>query len=93
MTAFFNRRSVLASLTILTGFILVTFVMPFFSLMSERPGYQVSLQVTGALMIFFLATLISVHIMKCIGPKKITWLALALAVAACLVLSKAPKVD
>ena len=93
LTAFFNRRSLLASSTILMGFTLVTFVLPFFSLISERPGYQVSLQVTGALIIFAIATLISVHVMKCIGAKKITWFALALAVAACLLLSKAPKID
>lgn len=51
------------------------------------------MQVTGALIIFALATLVSVHVMKCIGSKKITWFALALSVAACLLLSKAPKID
>ena len=31
--------------------------------------------------------------MQCIGSKKITWLALALNVAACVILAKAPKID
>lgn len=44
---------------------------------------------TGALLIFALATLVSVHVMKCFGPKVITWCALALAVSACAVLSNA----
>ena len=52
-----------------------------------------SFQVTGALIIFFLATLVSVYVMKCIGSKIITWLAIALAIQACVILSKAPKID
>ena len=93
LTAFLNRRFILASSTMLMGFILVTFVIPFFSLLSQRPGYQVSLQVTGALLIFFLATVMSVHVMKRIGTKTITWLAIALATVACVILSQAPKID
>ena len=87
LTAFLNRRSILASSTIWMGFSVVTFPMPFFSLISERPGYQVSIQVTGALLIFVVATLMSVHVMKLIGAKTITWFALALSMTACGILS------
>lgn len=52
-----------------------------------------SLQVTGALLIFFLATVVSVHVMKSVGPKKISWLALASAMAACAMLSNAPSMS
>ena len=51
-----------------------------------------SLQVSGALVFFYLATITSVFVMKSVGSKKITWIALALAVGACILLSKAPKV-
>ena len=87
LTAFLNRRALLASSTIWMGFSVVTFPMPFFSLISDRPGYQVSLQVTGALIIFVIATLVSVHVMKLVGAKVITWFALALSTTACGILS------
>ena len=87
LTAFMNRRALLASSTIWMGFSVVTFPMPFFSLISDRPGYQVSLQVTGALLAFVIATLVSVHVMKLVGAKVITWFALALSMTACGILS------
>ena len=39
LTAFINRRTLLASATIIVGYIQISFVMPFFSLMSGRPSY------------------------------------------------------
>jgi len=89
MTAFLNKRSMLAGMTILMGFIFVSFMMPFFSLMRDRRAIEVSLQVTGALLIFFVATLVSAQMMKCIGPKRISCLALSLATIACFILSQA----
>ena len=86
LTAFINRRTVLASSTIIVGYIQISFVMPFFSLMSGRPSYQVSLQVFGALLVFAFATLVSVHAMKFFGPKVITWFALSLNVAGCVLI-------
>ena len=86
LTAFINRRTVLASSTIIVGYIQISFVMPFFSLMGGRPSYQVSVQVFGALLVFAFATLVSVHAMKFFGPKLITWFALSLNVAGCLLI-------
>ena len=58
LTAFINRRTLLAFFALLVGFLLITFVMPFFSLIRERKAYEVSIQLTGALAVFWLTTLI-----------------------------------
>ena len=57
LTAFINRRTLLAFFALIVGFLLITFVMPFFSLIRERKAYEVSIQLTGALAVFFLTTL------------------------------------
>lgn len=43
LTSFINYRAVLAFFSLLTGFILVTFVLPFFALIHNRSSYEVSI--------------------------------------------------
>jgi hypothetical protein len=43
MTAFLNRRAMLAFFALLVGFILVTFMLPFFALIRNRSSYEVSI--------------------------------------------------
>ena len=71
------------------GFTMVTFVLPFYAQISIRPGYQLSLEVSISLVVFYLASLLSIYILEILGPKKITWVALVLAVTACALLSEA----
>ena len=71
------------------GFTMVTFVLPFYAQISMRPGYQLSLMVSISLLVFYLASLLSIYILDNIGPKKVTWVSLILAVTACALLSNA----
>ena len=57
MTAFLNRRALLATFALLIGFILITFIMPFFALINSRKSYEVSIQLTVALAVFCVASL------------------------------------
>ena len=91
MTAFLNRRTLLAFFALLIGFLLITFVMPFFALIHERKSYEVAIQLTGALAVFFFTSLFGAKLMKCFGAKVITFLALALATGACFVLGRTTK--
>ena len=77
----------LAFWAICVGFILVTFVMPFFALMGGRPSFDVSLQLAGALMVFFLASLVAAQVTHLVGAKRLTLVSLGLATGACFVLS------
>ena len=88
LTAFFNRRTVLAFFALFVGFILVTFVIPFFALIRNRKPLEVTIQLTIALAFFFLATLCATPLIKCFGSKPITFISLALATGACFLLSK-----
>ena len=90
MTAFLNRRSLLAIFAVTVGFTLVTFIYPFFALIRARKSYEVSVQLTGALTVFFFASLLSANVLRFIGSKKITFVSLALATGACYILSKEP---
>ena len=86
LTAFINGRSVLAIYSLLVGFILVTFVLPFFALIRNRSSYEVSIQLTVAFAIFFLVSVFGSFLLRMVGAKKITALALMLATGACFVL-------
>ena len=88
LTAFLNRRTLLAFFSLLVGFLLVTFVMPFFALVRQRKSFEVSIQLTVALGIFLLASLCASSLMRCIGAKNITFLSLALATGACFILGR-----
>ena len=88
LTAFLNRRTLLAFFALLVGFLLVTFVMPFFALVRSRKSFEVSVQLAGAMSIFLLASLCATTLMRCIGPKNITFVSLALATCACFILGK-----
>ena len=52
ITAYMNRRAMLAFLSLLFGFILLTFMLPFFALIRNRTSYDVSIQLTAALGVF-----------------------------------------
>ena len=43
LTAYLNRRAVLAFFALIVGFVLVTFVLPFFALIHDRTSYEVSI--------------------------------------------------
>jgi len=86
LTAFLNRRSLLAFFALLIGFILVTFVLPFFALIRNRSSYEVSIQMTIVFAVFFLASIFGSYLMRCLGPKRITTLSLILATGACFLL-------
>lgn len=58
LTAFLNRRTLLAFFALSVGFILVTFVLPFFALIRSRKSYEVSVQMTAALGVFFFSSLL-----------------------------------
>ena len=88
LTAFLNRRTLLAFFALLVGFLLVTFVMPFFALIRARKSFEVSIQLTVALGIFMLASLCATSLMRCIGAKNITFVSLTLATGACFILGK-----
>ena len=88
LTAFLNRRTLLAFFALLVGFLLVTYVMPFFALIRQRKSYEVSIQLTVAMGIFMLASLCATTFMRCIGPKNITFVSLTLATGACFILGK-----
>ena len=90
LTAFLNRRSLLAFFALFVGFTMVTFIHPFFALIRSRKSYEVSIQLAGALGLFFLASLGGSNLLRWIGAKKITFLSLALATGACYILSKEP---
>ena len=89
--SFCNQRTILSCLAMVLGFTMVTFVLPFYSQISQRPGFQLSLMVSVALIVFYLASLLSIYILDNVGPKKVTWAALILAVTACALLSKADE--
>lgn len=93
LTAFLNKKAFLAFSALLVGFILVTFVLPFFALIRNRKSYEVSIQLTVALAVFFLASILGALLMKWIGPKRITFLSLALATGACFILSIETKAN
>ena len=86
MTAFLNRRALLAFFALMVGFILVTFIMPFFALIHNRKSYEVSIQLTAALAVFFIASLCGQRLIHCIGSKRITFVSLALATGACFII-------
>ena len=88
LTAFLNRRTLLAFFALLVGFLLVTYVMPFFALIRQRKSYEVSIQLTVAMGIFLLASLCATTLMRCIGPKNITFLSLILATGACFIIAR-----
>lgn len=90
LTAFLNRRSLLAFFALVVGFTMVTFIHPFFALIRSRKSYEVSIQLAGALGLFFLASLGGSSLLRWIGGKKITFVSLALATGACYILSKEP---
>ena len=87
LTAFLNRRTILAFFALTVGFLLVTFVHPFFALIRSRKSYEASIQLTGALFVFFMASILAKCLLRLIGAKKITFLSLALATCACYILS------
>ena len=86
LTSFINRKAVLAFLALLIGFILVTFVLPFFALIRNRSSYEISIQLTVAFAIFFIASIFGHSLMRLVGPKRITCLSLMLATGACFIL-------
>ncbi len=88
LTAFLNRRAILAFFALNIGFILITFVLPFFALIKNRDSYEVSIQLTVALAFFILASLLGVKLMNCLGSKIITFMSLILATGACFLLSR-----
>jgi len=59
LTVFFNGRAILATFALLCGYILATFVIPFFSLLSGKSAFEVSFQVSASLMFFTVGTLVS----------------------------------
>lgn len=42
MTSFFNRRTMLALFALLSGFLLITFIWPFFALIKGRKSFEVA---------------------------------------------------
>ena len=58
LTAFLNRRTMLAFFSLFVGFLLITFVLPFYALIRNRKSFEVSIQMTAALSVFFIASLI-----------------------------------
>ena len=88
LTAFLNRRAILAFFALNVGFILITCVLPFFALIKHRDSYEVSIQLTVALAFFILASLLGVKLMNCLGTKMITFMSLIFATGACFLLSQ-----
>ena len=78
----------MAFFAIFIGYILITFLMPFFALIRQRRSFEVSVQISAALGVFFLASIFGSTLVRWVGPKKITFLSLALATGACFILSK-----
>ena len=62
--------------------------MPFFALIRSRKSFDVSIQLTGALLLFLLASLCATALTNSIGAKKITFISLAMATGACFILGK-----
>lgn len=93
LTAFLNRRAMLAFFALIVGFILVTFFLPFFALIHNRDPYEVSIQLTVAFAVFFIASIVGTYLIQCIGPKRITAISLMLATGACFLLGIEADVD
>jgi len=62
----------------------LSFVIPFYSRVSEDKSYEISLQVTGVLLLFMLATLVVKPLLSCIGPRKLCFFSLLMSTAGCL---------
>ena len=87
ITAFFNRRTMLALFALMVGFLLITFIWPFFALIKGWKSLQVSLQLSAALLVFFISSLLASALMRCVGSKSLTFISLALATGGCFLLS------
>ena len=83
----------LAFLSLLFGFILLTFMLPFFALIRNRTSYDVSIQITAALGVFCIASVLGSTIMSITGAKRLTLLSLVLATGACFLLGYEGDLD
>lgn len=80
----------LALFALLVGFLLITFIWPFFALIKGRKSYEIAVQLAAALLVFFISTFLGTSLMGCIGSKLLTFVSLALATGACFILSSNP---
>ena len=72
---------------------MITFVLPFFALIRSKKSYEVSVQMSIALAVFFVSSLLGKPLLSYMGAKKITWMSIALATSACFILSKESMMD
>ena len=86
LNVFFNKRATLAGLALFFGFVQLTFVLPFYSRVSEDKSLEISLQVSGVLLLFMLATLLAKPILTCIGPKTLCFFSLLMGAFGCLLI-------